>query len=188
MTERQTDPFRLHYLEDLEVRFRASRALAEAALGQVEDPAFFRPWDEAGNSIAILVKHLAGNLRSRWTDFLTTDGEKPDRGRDREFELEPGDSRDALMECWEGGWSRVFETLAAIAPDDLDRVVTIRGEPHTVPQALNRQMLHTAYHVGQIVLLARWATGPGWRTLSIPRGGTERHNREMRTRYGAGAE
>jgi len=151
--------------------------LARTALGQIDDRDFFHAPGEQENSPAVLVKHLAGNMRSRWTDFLTTDGEKPDRHRDTEFELGEGDTREALMTRWEDGWARLLGALEGLGPDDLGRTVRIRGEPHTVLEAILRQTAHYAYHVGQIVQLARHAAGEGWRSLSIPRGGSEAFNR-----------
>ena len=139
-------------------------------MAQVDDQAFFAAADPEANSIAILVKHVAGNQRSRWTDFLTTDGEKPDRNRDDEFILGPGTGRDEVMRWWLDGWALLYRTIESLAPGDLERTVLIRGKPHTVMQAIQRQLAHYAYHVGQIVLLARDAVGPDrWETLSIPK-------------------
>lgn len=159
-----------HYLEDVTLVFAKQRQAAEAALAQVDDEAFFRLLDPEANSLALLVKHVAGNQRSRWTDFLTSDGEKPDRHRDSEFEKAGDDSRAALMERWVSGWELLFATLASLSPEDLLREVTIRGERHTVVQAIGRQLAHYAQHVGQIVLLAKHFAGARWETLSIPRG------------------
>jgi hypothetical protein len=160
----------VRYLEDAVRQLRKYRALAEGALAQVADADLFRALDPASNSIAIVMKHVAGNMRSRWRDFLTSDGEKPDRRRDSEFEVEATDTKAAILERWQRGWELLFETLAALSPDDLPRTVTIRGEAHTVLQAINRQLTHYAYHVGQIVFLARHFAGPRWKSLSIPRG------------------
>ena len=132
------------------------------------------------NSIALVVKHLAGNARSRWTDFLTSDGEKADRQRDREFELAEGDSRAALMAAWDAGWAALERALEPLTEDDLLRTITIRGEPHSVLKAIDRQLTHYGYHVGQIVLLARLAQGAGWKSLSVARGQSEAFNRRMR--------
>jgi uncharacterized damage-inducible protein DinB len=164
-----------HYLDDVRLLFRKYRELAERALAQADDAAFFAAADPEANSIALVVKHVAGNLRSRWTDFLTTDGEKPDRRRDAEFEREGADTRATIMARWAQGWATLFATLDALGPQDLLRTITIRGEPHTALQALQRQATHYAYHVGQIVLLARLAAGPAWRSLSIPRGESARY-------------
>jgi hypothetical protein len=159
-----------HLLADSEASFRKQKELAERALAQVDDDAFFRALDAESNSLAVVVQHVAGNLRSRFRDFLTTDGEKPDRHRDGEFELAAGIPRAELMARWEAGWAILLETLASLAPDDLLRTVTIRGEPHTAIQALDRALAHYAQHAGQIVLLAKHWAGPAWKTLSIPRG------------------
>jgi hypothetical protein len=138
-------------------------------MAQVEDPQFFALLDSDANSIALIVKHVAGNMRSRWTDFLTTDGEKLDRNRDSEFEHDTADSRQAIMARWDAGWEILFTTLTSLGPADLSRSVTIRDEPHTVVQAINRQLSHYSVHVGQIVLLAKHYAGPNWKTLSIPK-------------------
>jgi hypothetical protein len=159
-----------HYLEDSLVQLRKLKELADRALSQTGPDQLFRVLDPEANSIAVIMKHMAGNMRSRWTDFLTTDGEKPDRGRDREFVLEEGDTSERIFELWEEGWSRVFDAISALEPGDLERTVTIRGEPHSVVEAINRQVAHYAQHVGQIVLLAKHHAGAEWRSLSIPRG------------------
>jgi hypothetical protein len=130
------------------------------------------------NSVAVIFKHVAGNLRSRWTDFLTTDGEKPDREREREFDAS-GEDRAAVLARWEQGWSVLFETLDGLEPADLLRTVTIRREPHTVIEAVSRQLSHYAYHAGQVVFLAKHLKSEGWRYLSIPPGESERFNSEM---------
>jgi Protein of unknown function (DUF1572) len=164
------------YLEDARRQFHGQKKLAEKAMAQVSDEQFFTVLDPEDNSIALVVKHIAGNLRSRWTNFLTSDGEKPDRHRDTEFEKEGRDSRQSLMERWEAGWRVLFENVDPLAPSDLDRTVTIRGEPHTVVKAINRQLTHYAYHVGQIVFLAKHFAGGRWESLSIPRGKSEEFN------------
>jgi hypothetical protein len=148
--------------------YRNWKAQADRALAQTDDRAFFTKLDEESNSIALIMKHVAGNLKSRWTDFLTTDGEKATRDRDSEFE-ETGDTRAAIVESWEDGWRRTFAAIEALAPDDLKRTVTIRGKPHTVTQAVARNLAHTASHVGQIILLAKHFAADRWQTLSIPR-------------------
>jgi hypothetical protein len=158
------------YLDDVRRQFMKLKAQAERAMAQVEEEEFFRTPDPESNSIALIVKHVGGNLRSRWTGFLTTDGEKPDRNRDAEFLLEPGDTRPRILEQWEAGWALLVEALAALGPEDLRRAVFVRGEAHTVLEAINRQLTHYAAHVGQIVYLAKHWAGPRWRTLSIPRG------------------
>lgn len=158
------------YLEDAVLQFRKYKEMGERAIAQVTAEQMSVAPDPESNSIALIVKHIAGNLRSRWTDFLTSDGEKPDRNRDGEFIVEPGETRETLMRRWEDGWRTLFSTLSGLGPKDLDRTVEIRREPHTVLQAINRQLTHYAYHVGQIVFLAKHLAGPRWRSLSIPRG------------------
>lgn len=162
--------FRDHYLADMRSQFAKLRSAAERAMAQVSDPDFARLLDQENNSIAITVKHIAGNLRSRCTDFLTSDGEKPDRDRDGEFVLEPGDTRARLMSQWQAGWDLLDGSVGTLSAADVERTVHIRAEPHTVVQALNRNLGHLAYHTGQIVLLAKHWVGTEWRTLTIPRG------------------
>jgi hypothetical protein len=160
--------FTTSFLEDSLSLLRYYKRLAERAMEQVGDDQLFAKLDEEANSIALVVKHMAGNMRSRWTDFLTEDGEKPDRQRDSEFE-DPPASRAALLNVWEGGWRRVFEALEPLSDADLGRVVTIRGEKHSVMQAINRQTAHYANHVGQIVLLAKHFARDQWESLTIPK-------------------
>jgi len=162
-----------HYLEEVRRQFRGHKRMAEGAMAQLRDEDFFVTLDPEANSVAILVKHLAGNMRSRFTDFLTSDGEKPDRFRDREFELGPATSRADVMKWWEEGWNCVFAAIDALKPEDVMRTVTVRGEPHTVLQAINRQIAHYAQHTGQIVFLAKHLRSNEWKTLSIPRGKSE---------------
>lgn len=164
-----TDDFATIYLRDVKERFRAHKKLGEGAIRQVYDKGLTDRLDPESNSIAILVKHLAGNMRSRWTGFLTSDGEKPDRNRDAEFEVEGVVTREALYEWWDDGWARLFEALDQLTPADLTRTVTIRGHSRPVIEAINTQLAHYAYHVGQIVQLARHLAGPRWTTLSIPK-------------------
>jgi hypothetical protein len=159
-----------HYLTDALGEFRKYKGFAEKAVAQVPDDDWFRRLDPESNSLALVLKHISGNMRSRWTDFLTTDGEKPDRDRDTEFEERDGDTKEAVLARWEAGWRLLFEALDPLTEDDLQRTVTIRGEPHTVLQAINRQLTHYASHVGQIVFLAKHLAGARWQTLSIPRG------------------
>jgi len=159
-----------HYLADMRSQFVKLRSSAERAMAQVSDQDFTRLLDEENNSIAITVKHIAGNLQSRCTDFLTSDGEKPDRDRDGEFVLGPGDTRARLMTQWQAAWDLLDAAVGALTAGDVERTVYIRAEPHTVTQALNRHLGHLAYHTGQIVLLAKHWAGSGWRTLTIPRG------------------
>ncbi len=162
-----------HYLEEARRQLRGHKHMGEAALAQLRDEDFFAMLDAEANSIAVLVKHLAGNMRSRFTDFLTSDGEKPDRFRDREFEMTPATTRVEVMTWWESGWACVFQAIDPLKPEDVMRTITIRGEPHTVLQAINRQIAHYAAHIGQIVLLAKHARSTEWKTLSIPRGKSE---------------
>jgi len=167
-----TDPA-AHYLNEVHRQMRGHKRLAEGAMAQLKDEELFVTLDPESNSIAIIVKHMAGNMRSRFTDFLTTDGEKPDRYRDQEFELSPATTRGDLTKWWEQGWARVFEAIESLKPEDLMLRVTIRGEPHTVLQAVNRQIAHYAYHTGQIVFLAKHIRSGKWKMLSIPRGKSE---------------
>jgi hypothetical protein len=167
------------YLQDIRATAASYKKMADDAMAQVDDAQFFAPLGDEENGIALIVKHMAGNLRSRWTDFLTTDGEKPDRDRDAEFEVHGGDGRAALLEAWERGWAIFLGTLASLTPDDLGRTVQIRGEPQTVIRAVDRGVAHACYHVGQIVLLAKHFAGPNWRTLSIPRGQSRQFNAQM---------
>lgn len=162
-----------HYLEEARRQLRGHKHMGEGAMSQLRDEDFFGTLDPESNSIAILVKHLAGNMRSRFTDFLISDGEKPDRFRDREFEISLASTRAEVMSWWEEGWSCVFNAIDPLKPEDVMRVVTIRGEPHTVLQAINRQIAHYAQHTGQIVFLAKHLRSKEWKTLSIPRGKSE---------------
>jgi len=158
------------YLTDIARTFRNAKALGDRALAQVSDADLHTTLDPESNSIAIIVKHLSGNLRSRFQDFLTADGEKPDRDRDAEFEMLEPASRAQVMAWWDEGWRVALAAIDALAPEDLERTVTIRKEPFLVVEALNRLATHSGYHVGQIVFLAKHFTGPKWSTLSIPRG------------------
>ena len=164
-----------HYLEDAVEAFRGLKRLADKAIEQLNDEEFFRAIDPESNSIALIMKHMYGNMRSRWTDFLTTDGEKPDRRRDSEFIVE-GEDRRAVLERWEAGWRIVFDALAPLKGEDLMREITIRREPHTVVKAINRQISHYGQHVGQIVFLAKHLKSSDWKTLSIARGQSEVFN------------
>ena len=156
------------YLQDSLDLFRYYKTLAERAMNQCSDEALFESIDKESNSIAIIVKHMAGNMRSRWRDFLTTDGEKPDRNRDSEFEA-PATTRAALMEQWNAGWSWVFSELEPLSDSDLTKTVFIRGEAHSVMQAINRQVAHYSYHVGQIAFLAKHFGCDSWQSLTVPR-------------------
>ncbi len=170
------------FLDSLRDTFRSQRSLAERAFTQVDEVRFRAPLDANTNSIAIILKHVGGNLRSRFRDFLTTDGEKPDRDRDREFidDFPPGPAgRAAAIAAWDEGFAVLDATLAALTPGDLERTVTIRGEPHTVTLALLRALAHLSYHVGQIVTTSRLLAGEEWTTLTIPRGGSEAFNARL---------
>ncbi len=167
------------YIDEAFRILRGHKRLADGSIAQLSDEQFFAAPDAESNSVAIIVKHMAGNMRSRFTDFLTTDGEKPDRNRDQEFIVAPDATRADLLAAWERYWQLVFDTLNGISPEDLEHTVTIRGEPHSVLQAINRQVAHYAYHVGQIVFLARHWKGAEWKTLSVPRGQSEQFNAKM---------
>ena len=157
--------------------FEANKRLADRAVEQVPDDKLHVTLDENTNSIVVIMKHVAGNLTSRWTDFLTTDGEKPWRNRDDEF-VDSFGSRAELLDLWERGWACLLKTLKSLKPEDLEMIVPIRGEPHSVPLALERSLAHTCYHIGQIVQIARIHAGEKWNTLTIPRGGSEKFNKE----------
>jgi hypothetical protein len=162
-----------HYLDEAHRQMRGYKRLAEGAMAQLKDHELFLTLDPESNSIALLVKHMAGNMRSRFTNFLTTDGEKPDRHRDQEFELTAATTRADLTKWWEEGWGRVFAAIETLKPEDVMRTVTVRGQPHTVLQAINRQIAHYAQHTGQIVFIAKHIRSGKWKTLSIPRGKSE---------------
>jgi len=162
-----------HYLEEMKRQFRGHKRMGEAAMAQLEDKDFFVALDPESNSVAALVKHIAGNARSRFTDFLTSDGEKPERFRDQEFGVSEKTTREEVLRWWEQAWFYVFSTLDSLHPEDVQRTVTIRQEPHTVMQALNRALAHYAQHIGQIVFLAKHLRSSQWQTLSIPRGKSE---------------
>ncbi|HSL23178.1 MAG TPA: DUF1572 family protein [Vicinamibacterales bacterium] len=157
------------YIRDLAEQFGKLKALADKAIARVSDDELFREIDRTSNSIAIIMQHVGGNLRSRWLNFLTADGEKPDRNRDAEFEAAPGATRAQATEKWETGWRILQSEVRALTPADLIRDVFIRGERHSVIQAANRSLQHTAYHVGQIVFLARHFHADDWESLSLPR-------------------
>jgi hypothetical protein len=161
--------FAQHYLEDARSAFRAYKKMADKALTQLKDEEYFVTLDAESNSIAVIMKHMAGNMLSRWTDFLTTDGEKPDRYRDLEFVTEPQTTKDDVLAYWDNGWACVFGALEPLTAADFDRQVMIRGEAHTIVQAINRQLMHYASHIGQIVFLAKHFRSSEWKSLSIPR-------------------
>jgi hypothetical protein len=166
------------HIEDSIAVFHYYKKLAERAMAQVADEQLFAVLDGEANSIAIIVKHMAGNMRSRWTDFLTTDGEKPTRNRDSEF-VDPPATRVALLREWEHGWATMFRALEQLTDADMARTITIRGEAHSVMQAINRQLAHYPYHVGQIVLLAKHFASDRWESLSVPRNRSEEFNRRV---------
>jgi hypothetical protein len=166
------------YVKDSISLYRYYKRLGDGALEQTPDDALHIALDAESNSIATIVKHMTGNMRSRWRDFLTTDGEKPDRHRDTEFETPPK-TRAELMALWESNWKLVFDALSPLTEADLSRAVPIRGEPHSVMQAINRQLGHYAYHVGQIVYLAKHFAGPNWKTLTVPRRKSEEFNAKV---------
>ena len=165
-----------NYHADAVQSFRSYKQMAEKAMAQITDEEFFDAIDAEANSIAVIVKHVAGNQISRWTDFLTSDGEKPDRFRDGEFEM-IGDTRQSLMQFWERGWQTLFDAVEPLTPEDFAKTVTIRGEPHTIAEALNRQLTHYAYHIGQIVLLAKHFRSADWKTLSVPKNKSAEFNK-----------
>lgn len=173
------------YLGDVRLRYRRLKTLADGAAEQIDDQAFHAALDPEGNSVALLMKHLAGNMRSRWRDLFTSDGEKPDRDRDREFERELADTRAAVLQGWDAGWQYLFDALESVGPEDLARTVHIRGRPCSAMEAINRQLAHYAYHVGQIVFLAKHFRGDDWQTLSVPRGGSRQFNESFRSAAGA---
>ena len=170
--------FTTSYVEDSLTLFRYYKKLAERAMEQVTDDQLFEALDVESNSIAIIIKHMSGNMRSRWMDFLTTDGEKPDRNRDSEFE-DPPVTREALMNLWEQGWNYLFTALEPLSDLDMDRTITIRGEAHSVTQAINRQIGHYSYHCGQIVFLAKHFQHDNWKSLTIPRGKSANFNQRV---------
>lgn len=168
-----------HYLNDTLRTFRDYKKLAEGAFAQISDEEFFKTIDDETNSIAVNIKHMAGNMISRWTDFLTTDGEKPERDRDIEFVMLPGTTKDEMGAYWEQGWERVFDAIRPLRPEDLLRTVMIRGQEHTVLQAINRQLAHYAYHTGQIVFLAKHFKSNEWQSLSVPRNKSAEFNAHL---------
>lgn len=176
-----------NYMADAVRSFRGYKKLAERAIEQISDEEFFETIDTEANSIALIVKHIAGNLCSRWTDFLTTDGEKDFRDRDAEFEV-IGDTRRSLMQTWEAGWTTLFRSIEPLTADDLSRTVTIRGELHTIVEAINRQSTHYAYHIGQIVLLSKHFRAAEWRSLSVPRKQSLQFNQFLAARQTQSAE
>lgn len=167
------------FLDEAIQTFRSQKALADKALAQLRDEDFFVTLDAESNSIAVIIKHMAGNMLSRWTDFLTTDGEKPDRNRDMEFVITPETTGENIMARWEEGWSCALRAVESLKPEDVDRIVYIRGEEHTVTKAVLRQVAHYAQHVGQIIFLAKHLRSSEWKSLSIPRNRSAEFNAEM---------
>jgi hypothetical protein len=186
-TDNSTVPLGDIYLRDVRNRFRGIKRLGDRAIAQVSDEELFQMLDPESNSIAMIMKHLAGNMRSRWTDFLTTDGEKPDRNRDSEFVIEDED-RQRISDAWDAAWVSFLETLFLIRPEDLTRTVTIRHEPFSVVAAINRQLEHYGYHVGQIVFLAKHFKLSAWQTLSIARASSSAFNQRMQEKYENGSQ
>ena len=174
-----------NYHKDALGSFRNYKKMAERAIEQVKDDEFFRAIDDEANSIAVVVKHIAGNLVSRWSDFLTTDGEKPTRDRDTEFEI-IDDSRESLMEFWARGWQTLFDNIEPLTLEDFSKTITIRGQAHTIVEAINRQLSHYAYHIGQIVLLAKHFKSSEWKTLSIPKNRSAEFNQYLTDKKSAG--
>lgn len=172
----EENPVATAYLEEARRSFSGYKRLAEGTFAQLSDADFFFIADQESNSVALVMKHISGNLRSRWTDFLTTDGEKPDRNRDQEFEMASTVPREELMRSWEDGWNCVLQTLAALQPSDITRTIYIRGDAHSVLQAINRSLTHIAYHVGQIVYLGKHLRATNWKSLSIPKGKSAEFN------------
>jgi hypothetical protein len=166
------------FIEGTLSAFRANKGWADKAVAQLADDQLRVALDANTNSIAVIMKHVGGNLLSRWTDFLTTDGEKPWRNRDSEF-VDTFASRFEITTWWDSGWQRLFDTLGNLTPDDLLKTVTIRGEPHTVPLAIQRSLAHTCYHVGQIIQVARILAGDKWTTLTIPRAQSAAFNQKV---------
>jgi uncharacterized protein DUF1572 len=173
-----------HYLEDAISSLRAYKKLADKAIAQLKDDEFFVAIDEEANSIAVIMKHLAGNMFSRWTDFLSTDGEKPNRNRDMEFVIDSQKNKDDIVAYWEKGWQCVFDALEPLKAEDLERRVLIRGEEHTVMQAINRQLMHYPNHIGQIIFLAKHFRSTEWKSLSIPRNRSAEFTAELKARGG----
>lgn len=177
-----------NYLDDALANFRDYKRLAEKAFAQLGEKEFFVNLDEEGNSVAIIIKHITGNMFSRWTDFLSTDGEKPDRNRDMEFVLGPETTKDELISQWESGWAKVFEAIEPLQPADLARQVFIRGKAHTVVEAITRQLTHYASHIGQIIFLAKHLRSTEWQTLSIPRNRSADFNTYLSQTAASGSE
>jgi hypothetical protein len=177
-------PITRQYLADAIASFRAYKKLAEKAVDQITDEEFFATIDEESNSVAVIMKHMAGNMLSRWSDFLTSDGEKPDRNRDLEFVIEPQTTKSNLLAYWDKGWSCVFAALEPLQAEDFEKKVLIRGQEHSIVQAINRQLTHYAYHIGQIVFLAKHFRSVEWRSLSIPKNRSAEFNKYLEQKAG----
>lgn len=177
--------FNAAYLNEVLRGLRGYKRFADGAIAQLHEAEFFMQIDAEANSVAIIMKHISGNMRSRFTDFLTSDGEKPDRHRDQEF-MQENLTREELMRIWEKEWQGLFATIESLNPEDLERTITIRGEAHTVLQALNRALMHYAQHIGQIIFLAKHIRGGEWKTLSIPRGKSEEYKIQSPGQYSKG--
>jgi hypothetical protein len=168
-----------NYHEDAVKAMRAYKKLADKAIAQLKDEEFFVTLDGEANSVAVVMKHMAGNMISRWTDFLTSDGEKPDRHRDMEFVIDATTTKDDVLAYWERGWKCVIDAIEPLTPEDFEKTVLIRGEKHTIVQAINRQLMHYAYHIGQIVFLAKHFRSAEWTSLSIPRNRSAEFNASL---------
>jgi len=171
-----------NYFEDAIASLKSYKKLADKAIAQLKDEEFFVTLDEESNSVAVVMKHMAGNMFSRWTDFLTSDGEKPNRNRDMEFVIEQNTTRQDVLNYWERGWACVFAAIEPLKLEDFEKTVMIRGEEHTIVQAINRQLTHYAYHVGQIVFLAKHFRASEWSSLSVPRNKSAEFNAAMQSK------
>src|SRR5688500_12300904 len=170
-----------NYFEDAIASLKNYKKLADKAIAQLKDEEFFVALDDEANSVAVIMKHMAGNMFSRWTNFLTTDGEKPDRNRDMEFVIEANTTKDNVLDYWERGWACVFAAIEPLTLEDFEKTVMIRGEKHTIVQAINRQLMHYSYHIGQIVYLAKHFRSTAWSSLSIPRNKSAEFNLKMQS-------
>jgi len=170
-----------NYYEDAVASLKNYKKLADKAIAQLKDDEFFVALDDEANSVAVIMKHMAGNMFSRWTDFLTSDGEKTDRNRDLEFVIEASTTKDAVLDYWERGWACVFAAIEPLKLEDFEKTVMIRGEPHTIVMAINRQLTHYSYHIGQIVFLAKHFRSSQWNSLSIPRNKSAEFNLKMQS-------
>jgi hypothetical protein len=177
-----------NYLDDARSSLRAYKKMADKAIAQLQDEEFFVTIDDEANSVAVVMKHMAGNMFSRWTNFLNSDGEKPNRNRDMEFVIEATTTKNDVLHFWERGWQRVFEAIDPLQVSDFEKTVTIRGEVHTIAQALNRQLMHYSYHIGQIVFLAKHFRSAEWQSLSIPKNRSAEFNAHLAANPGAAAD